>query len=224
MAKPLLHNGQLEARSFPRSPSKLGTESPGYNQFFPIPGLNTFPTASPCLASREARCRGWLGPVGRPCSTLSGILSSPAQVLAGGEKQRNWSSSSWPHTQPSAGPALRQVLARSWRQPALWRGGCGGAGGSSDLVWLSGLALAASISSQHNPSLLGYPKQATWGSVGTAEVRGVGSQEVPQKAPLSRSADGGWGLFVSLRVHIFRVKAEEAPSWPTCPVPRPLPL
>lgn len=25
--------------------------------------------------------------------------------------------------------------------------------------------------------------------------RVVGSQEVPQKAPLSRSADGGWGLF-----------------------------
>lgn len=62
MAKPLLYNGQLEARSFPRSPSNLGTESPGYNQFFPIPGLNTFLTATPCLASREAPVQRLAGP------------------------------------------------------------------------------------------------------------------------------------------------------------------
>lgn len=130
--------------SCPRSSSKLGTE-PRLQPGFPGVGFGHFPLASPRLAPRAAPATkaGW--------ARLLSLAQCPAQGARrrgrGGWKPRNWSSSSAaPH--PALSWARSETSLSTWavrRAPALGRGGYGGAGGSPDLAWASGLALAARI-------------------------------------------------------------------------------
>lgn len=106
--------------------------------------------AAPCRAPRAAPGTvAGLAEPRSPAQLLSGILPCLAWVLAGGEKQRNWSSSSAaPHPALSWACSETSPGTRAGRRtPALQRDGYGGAGGSSDLAWESGLALAARIPS-----------------------------------------------------------------------------
>lgn len=119
----------------------MGTE-PRLEPGFLGVGFGHFPLAISVWLPGQPGHKGWQGQAGQPCST-----PSPGRWRAGGEKPRNWSSSSAaPH--PALSWARSETSPSTWavrRAPALGRGGYGGAGGSSDPAWASGLALAAGI-------------------------------------------------------------------------------